>query len=697
MSAGQMIKGALIQGATSAVVSAFLGTLLNSVASVAMRPVTQKLESTGAFDLNAIDVVGQYGENLVEKAKNGEIEPLAGQEREMEMLIAALFNCENPCIVGEAGVGKTALVEGLAILIAEGKVPDYAKKWIIYKVDFPSLIIGKGYGAESNGGLIRLRALLELAKKNPNIIIFIDEVHQFSNFADLCKTYLDRRQIRLVGATTSKEFDLYLGKDPALERRFKKILVNEPSEETLSNILMTRAPQLERQFNIKIPEARLQEIIMLTKRYQELKANPDRNLKLLLASAETASNDEELKAKLDKEYQEKLKNAKVTEEEVVVPKKRTIMDVFKGRRPTQVIKRKVVEEIAKPVIEVSSDHVRKALSLITNIPIMKMTPMEYFKFSTMNLRIKSVLLGQDQTVDTICEALKKARIELNDPDRIRGAFLLAGASGVGKTYLAEMIGEEVGNRILIDAAQYNGKMRMALVNKINSYPYTVVVFDGIEKAKPETLSEISSILDSGILMDSNGVKVSFKNTIVLLTANTGPFNLSQKETINHLIGTLGSGILSKVDDVLVFNSLSEETLNKLTVATLKNIEKVIKSKFNVGFEYDDSIVFNIVKQGIDPIQGARGITKYCTKFILDFITKSLLNGELSPGDKIVLNLVNDEVNCSIVKKAPEPVEEENSGKEENGPEADQIEEGPREEENASELNQNEMNSVAELE
>lgn len=648
-------------GVGVAAVHAVLSGLINWGLTLALRPVTQKFESKGWLNLNCRDIAGQYGVDLVYEQAKCDYTPATGRDAQIEELIAALLRGECPCVIGEAGVGKTALIEALAWKIAHGQVPDEIKDWEIIKIDFPSLIVGKGYGGGNADGIIRLRAVFEYAAEHPNVVIFIDEMHLFANYADLCKTYFDRGQLKLVGATTLKEFEVNISKDPALERRFTKITLEEPTLEQSFEILKSYSERLEKEYGVKIPVRVLATVVELTERYCPTRRKPDRDVKMLKAAVELASRDQELRDKVEAENAERAEKEGLIEKEIESSITHGMIDWFSGRKSKKIkVKYQALENPS--LIELSEKHVRQVIASSINMhTVNPLTPQEYMKLITLPKRIKSILYGQDSAVDSMCESIRKARIELNRADKIKGAFLFAGPAGVGKTYLAELLGSEIGDLIIIDVTQYDEKMRNNLIYTIKNRPNVVLVFDGLEKASVAVRSELATLLDTGVLLDSQGLKVNFRNTLLIMTANTGDTAKTQDEVKKVIKEKVGDAITNRVDDVLIFNSITDEIAHKLASRHLAEIDYTFRSRFNVELDYSEQITSNIAARGLDPARGAWGIVGYCDKVIVDFASNGIMTGSLGLGDKIVLSVVNGEVKASVVK-APKKSEEKEEPK-----------------------------------
>lgn len=664
----------------SAAIQASFNAIFGTIASVMVRPLQQKLESTGFFNLDAKDVIGQYGEDLVEKAKQEHWTGVAGREEKIAELIRLLRQRKNPCITGEAGVGKTALVEGLAALIARGKVPEDVKDWKIIKVDFPSLIVGKGYGGDPNSGIIRLRALFEYAIAHPNVVIFIDEVHQFASYAELCKTYLDRHQLMLIGATTNREFEKYMAsKDEALERRFHKIPLEAPDSEIAFKIIKDRVPYLEKKYNIRISDEILAKNVALIRRYIPYKSSPDKEIKNLEIAAEIA-HEESLEAEKQAELQNSNANETSTEladetescnnnEEKTdkpnieenkgssssksSPKKKASLwtrfkNLFKKKSKKSSKKPNTSKSDSqekssqpKPPADLTEQHLRQAIKASTRIPVTIPTLEESNSLFTMAAEFKKHLFGQDENIDRVCKTLIRARFEANDSDQIRGAFLFAGPSGTGKSYFTTLLSTVITPSYVLDASQFKDELRTQVIRTVNSSPYCMLVFEGIDAAPAEIRREISGIIDRGYALDyDTGYKVSFKNTIIVSTVNTGAVDGNNDEEMAEcLLDKLGYENASKLGELLIFKSLDEDKAKEFVTSTLDVVCFMIGGRSGVELTYENSVVQALVNMATDTSKGLRLVMNNIKDVMYDINEAvSSLSADEIKTKKVVLTL-----------------------------------------------------------
>ena len=638
----------------TAVLNGFFQSLFGGVFNIVTRPVIQKLEATGFFNLNAMDIIGQYGEDLVEKAKEKNWELIAGRDKEISELIGYLRAGKNPCVVGEAGVGKTALVEGLAAKIAVGDVPEDVKKWKIIKVDFPSLVVGKGYGGSSEDWLIRLRALFEWTMKHPETVIFIDEVHQFAKAADLCKTFLDRSQLKLVGATTTREFEEYMAKDPALERRFTLIKVGQP--DSVSAFLMTksRVPGLEKKYNVTISQEVLETNVNLVREYLPLKSSPDKEIRNLEVACELASrsryelSDDE-KTKLAEQISSQLEESREKEGKWNKLKKK-LGSLFKEKPKTELATTEEQMVMREPVV-LTEDHLRSALQSLTGVPMTPPADEEIERFREFYLTLSSYLSGQEQPVREVWKTFVDLRFGKRQKKLgVMAAFLFAGPSGVGKATVVEAVkdGLHTGMTIDIPATQFKGKLRDRILKTVDAYPHTLIVFRGLDRASDKIRSEISSIISQGYDYDDcDGKRISFKNAVIISTVNTGDVSgRDSAEIKEYLREKLGHDILGKVGRLLVFKSLDKNVAEEKSRDMLTKICLVLREATSAEVEFEESLIDRLTEIASSTSEGMRGWLSYMESLqsILNDIYE--VRGELK-GKKLVFVAGEDGVELRI--------------------------------------------------
>ncbi len=627
-----MSIGAFLPSDIGPIRAAAIEFWVNNLTSIAEQPMMQALDSSGLFNMDAWSgVVKYYGRNLVEAAKNGELHEVSGRDSEIDEVISALRQGRNPCIVGEAGVGKTALVEGLACRIAKGEVPDDVKDWVIINVDFPSLLVGRGYNKDPNGALVRLKALFEYAKKHKNVVIFIDEVHQFAAFANLCKAYLGEGEVKFVGATTLMEFNSYIAADESLAKLFTQVKLEEPGLDVSLKILKERVPGLEKRYSVKITDQALYASLVLTSRYLPTMPKPDRDVKVLESACERASRGA-------------ADNPQAKDEEV----------------------------------EVTDLHVRDVISSEFGIPVSVPSKAEILNIALMPRKIKSKLLGHDNAIDTICEGLKGARFELNDADKVRYTCLVAGPTGTGKTTLCKAVSDEVGNKSIIFNATQFREIKKELLAVVEASPYATVIIEDLDKAKLDVLGEIFYALHAGFMVNDRGLKVNFKNTVIIMTVSTGDKEMTSAEVKKYLAEKVSSTVLNEIKDVVVLDKISDIDGKKIALVDLIKACVMIKNKFNVKVMFGEDVINNLALNGLAERQGAVGI-KRCVSKVCNEVVSNVCKGLIAPESEIELKDKDNKITFEV--KLRDKEEEKTSDEDQKQVDSkDQEEEGKDQEE-----------------
>ncbi len=599
------------------VLSLFVSTVLGGIFKLMMRPISNLMEATGYFDADTYSVMSQYCEDLTEKARNGELSEAIGRDKQIDTVINTLTRegKGNPFLVGDAGVGKTALVEGLAVKISRGDVPEEFKNKKIMKVNMVNLIAGKSYG--SGNPVSRIRALFENAKNDKDIILFIDEFHQVvqCHAGDIFKMYLDRGEVKVIAATTTTEFS-YISKDPALERRFTKVDIEEPSLEESLKILAGISPKLEKENNVKISNGSIIATINLTDRHMRNKNFPDKAIDVMRSAVKLAS-----------------------------------------RRPEG-------ERI------VTEQDIKEIISNETCIPLDDFNDSKLDELNNMPERIKKIVIGQDNVVDKVCGAVIRGRLGMSEVNRPRASFIFAGPSGVGKTLLCDILGVEIGSMVEIDMSYYKDKNSIAdftgaklhgskteLSDKVWKQPYSVVVFDKIEKACPEVIDIITSILEKGYMLSSGGRRIDFTNTIIIMTTNIGEDIIIgnesenseniEKSVISRVSSRFSNGICGKVDDILVFKKLLDKDVKKIISKCLSDTVSQLE-RLKIKVEFDDEVVEFLSKQSGDTYLGMLYICKQVKDKISIPISNMVVSKKIDKSKKIKCTVVEDKIKFNII-------------------------------------------------
>ena len=611
-----------------------------------------------------------YCTNLTEKAKNGKLDRVIGRVREIDRITQILSRRtkNNPCLVGEPGVGKTAIAEGLAIKISEGKVPYRLKNKEIYLLDLTALVAGTQFRGQFES---RIKGLVEEVKSFGNIILFIDEVHNLvgstdinsgsMNTANILKPALSRGEIQVIGATTFTEYRKYIEKDPALERRFQTVQIDEPSVKQTIDLLKAVKDYYETFHRVHISEELLKKIVILAKRYIMDRFFPDKAIDLLDEACARASIRNKALAIFDglsdsitslKNLQDKLQSPdieKVDYEELAKVKS----DLDRLTKEKENISQKALGA------DVTEDDIANVIQLWTGIPANKVKESERAKLKNIEKNIKEKIIGQDEAVKLVSAATKRNRLKLTK-ERRPASFIFVGPTGVGKTELAKVLCEELfdtrDSLIRVDMSEYMEKHSVSkmtgappgyvgydenegLTEKVRRKPYSVILFDEIEKAHPDIMNILLQILDDGMLTDSKGRKINFENTIIVMTSNAGSNEnygsvgfgkdentLTKDKAQKALKEFLRPEFLGRIDEIVVFNNLKEESL--------KGIAKIMLNDYSISLEeqdiklsYDEDIIGWLAKKSKDSKIGARKLRNLIRKEIEDNLTNKLIDAD----------------------------------------------------------------------
>ncbi len=648
----------------------------------------------------------KYGKNLTELAKQGKIDPVIGREEEisrvMQILIRRTKN--NPCLVGDPGVGKTAIAEGLALKIAENDVPDVIKGKVVYSMEMGSMVAGSKYRGEFEE---RIKSMLDEAVADPNIILFIDEIHTLvgagesqggsMDAANIMKPLLTKNELQIIGATTLDEYSKFIEKDHALERRFQKVMVEEPSIEDAIAIMKGLRPKYEEHHKIHIPDDVLEQSVRLSARYVSDRFLPDKAIDLVdEAAAAKRINYADSKAKneLEKkiaEIEEKKKAAVETQDFEAAQTLKEEGEKLKERLSLLQDKVKADEEGFTGTLTV--DDVALVLAKWTGIPTTKITESDADKLKNLEDELAKRVVGQDEAVHAIAKAIRRGRLGLKDEKRPSGTFIFLGTTGVGKTELAKALAEVMfGNEsalVRIDMSEYMEKHDVSrligappgyvgydeggqLTESVRRHPYSVVLFDEIEKAHPEIFNTMLQVLDDGRLTDGHGRTVDFRNTIIIMTSNIGArmlvgsegrkigfsmadesdkdelsreglyggksYDEAKKVVIDELKKTFTPEFVNRVDEIIFFRMLGKDSLVKIVDILMKQVGKRIKD-LGMDIELTDSAKELLAKKGYDPQYGARPLRRVITSMVEDRFSEAMLDGIVKPGHLAIIDAV----------------------------------------------------------
>ena len=638
----------------------------------------------------------KFGRDLTQAAKNGEIDPVIGREKEIQRVIQILSRRtkNNPVLIGEPGVGKTAVAEGLALEIAKGNVPEILKDKRVVSLDLTGMVAGAKYRGDFEE---RIKAAIDEVKKSKNTILFIDELHTIvgagaaegsADAANILKPSLARGDFQVIGATTLNEYRKYIEKDAALERRFQPVKVGEPTPEQAVQILKGLRDSYEAHHKVKITDEAINAAVTLSSRYIADRYLPDKAIDLIdegaskvrLASLTSPDNVKELEDEIA-DY-EKEKASAINEQDF--ERAARLRDEQKElQTKLDDAKKKWQEQQKGNSGEVTAEDIAKIVSEWTGIPVVQLTKEESERLLNMENVLHERVIGQSEAVTAIAKAIRRGRVGLKDPKRPVGSFIFLGPTGVGKTELCKalaeaMFGDE--NAMLrLDMSEYMEKHTVSkligsppgyvgfeeggqLTEKVRRKPYSVVLFDEIEKAHPDVFNMLLQILDDGVLTDGQGRRVDFKNCIIIMTSNVGAKLISQKQkafgfaagakeleqnekeikdaVMGELRNTFRPEFLNRVDDIIVFQRLTKENIKEIASRLLAVLQKRVED-MGIEVTFSDEAVSKIADAGFDDVYGARPLKRAIQSRIEDALSEEMLKGNVKKGGKYICNVKDD--------------------------------------------------------
>ena len=635
----------------------------------------------------------EFGKNLTELAKQGKIDPVIGREKEIKRVIQILSrrNKNNPCLIGEPGVGKTAIAEGLALKIVNGEVPEMLANKTIYSLDLTSMVAGTKYRGDFEE---RIKKAMDEVKDNKDVILFIDEIHNIMgagaaegavDAANILKPSLARGEIQVIGATTISEYRKNIEKDAALERRFQPVTVGEPTEEETVEILKGLRDKYEAHHKVKITDEAIDSAVKLSSRYINDRFLPDKAIDLIDEAASVVRLNAYTLPQNLKDMEDEIKRLNAEKQDAVNNQK--FEDAAKFRDKANELTKLLDDEKSKwrnssnhDVKAVSSDEIAQVVSSWTGVPVSQLTKEESERLLNMENILHERIVGQDKAVSAISKAIRRGRVGLKNPNRPIGSFIFLGPTGVGKTELCKslaeaMFGDE--NAIIkLDRSEYMEKHTVSkligappgyvgfdeggqLTEKIRRKPYSVVLFDEIEKAHPDVFNMLLQILEDGVLTDSQGRKVSFKNAIIIMTSNVGASKITdeklalgfvqedgKKLSIEDLVmpdlkKTFKPEFLNRLDDIIVFNQLEQSDIEEIAKRMLKSLQK---RTHDLGIELDftDAAITELAKEGFDKTYGARPLRRAIQSKIEDKLSELILDKTIGEGSKCTVDFADGE-------------------------------------------------------
>ena len=641
-----------------------------------------------------------YSMDLTRMAKEGKLDPVIGRDSEIRRVVQILSRRtkNNPCLIGEPGVGKTAVVEGLAARIAEGSVPDTIKDKRLMTLDLSGMVAGSKYRGEFEE---RIKRLIAEVKNDGQVLLFIDEIHTIIgaggaegalDASNILKPSLARGEIQVIGATTIEEYRKYIEKDAALERRFQPVMTNEPSEEESMDILRGLRPAYEAHHQVSISDEAVEAAVKMSVRYINDRFLPDKAIDLIdEASAKVKLSSMSLSGELQNltKQMEALDEAK--EAAIMSGDLNRASEIGKEQKLLSAeiaSMQRSVERRNKKKVVVQERDIADVVSSWTKIPVKQLEEKESERLMRLEATLHRRVVGQDEAVTAVSRAIRRGRVGLKDPKRPIGSFLFLGPTGVGKTELSKALAEAMfgseNNIIRMDMSEYMEKHSVSkligsppgyvgydeggqLSEKVRRNPYSILLFDEIEKAHPDVFNILLQVLDDGHITDSQGRRVDFKNTVIIMTSNAGASSIIAPKKLGFLSGDdekadysrMKSAVmeevkhifkpefLNRIDDIIVFHSLTQEHIRKIVGIMMNEISERALEQMGIGLHASEGVLRMLSEAGFDPVYGARPLRRAIQNKVEDLLAEEILSGKIHRGDEVRLTLNGKEIKISI--------------------------------------------------
>ena len=652
-------------------------------------------------DRRTTQTLNQYSRDLTQLAREGKLDPVIGREEEIKRVIQILSRRtkNNPCLIGEPGVGKTAIAEGLAAKIVEGSVPDNIKNKRLLTLDLSGMVAGSKYRGEFEE---RIKRVINEVKNDGNVLLFLDELHTIIgaggaegaiDASNILKPSLARGEIQLIGATTIEEYRKYIEKDAALERRFQSVKVEEPGIEETVGILKGLRSRYEQHHKVTITDDAIKAAVKLSERYINDRFLPDKAIDLIDEAASKArlksytmpdeiTKLEEQLNKLENEKEEAVKS-EAFEEAGEIKKKQA-----RKKARLEKLKQKWEDDKNSSNIIVGEDEVADVVSAWTRIPVQRIAQAETERLIKLEETLHNRVIGQDEAVTAIAKAIRRGRVGLKDPNRPIGSFLFLGPTGVGKTELSKALADAMFGTesalIRVDMSEFMEKHTVSkligsppgyvgydeggqLSEKVRRNPYSVILFDEVEKAHPDVFNVLLQVLDDGHITDSTGRVVDFKNTVIIMTSNAGAENIVAPKTLGFATATdekqnhenmkskvmdevkriFKPEFINRIDEIIVFHMLNKEQIAKIVDIMINTVNKRTLEQMKISIELDDEAEKYIVEKGYDEKYGARPLRRTIQNEIEDNIAEKILEGKIKEGNKVKVSVKDGTLDFSL--------------------------------------------------
>ena len=656
---------------------------------------------------SATPTLDQYSRDLTVMASEGRLDPVVGRDKEIIRLIQILSrrSKNNPCLVGEPGVGKTAIVEGLAQKIVNGMVPDSVKDKRVVVLDMSGMVAGSKYRGEFEE---RIRNVIDEVRANKGILLFIDELHTIIgaggaegalDASNILKPSLSRGEIQLIGATTQEEYRRYIEKDAALERRFQPVTVEEPTEQETLEILKGLRPYYEKHHGVTIEDEALEAAVKMSVRYINDRFLPDKAIdiideaasKVQLGGYRSVPEIDQFEAEIREILQQKelaIKKADLSMAKELQQRQNEIEEQIQSRKAKEERRNK------RKHLTVTENSVADIVSDWTKIPVKKLTDGETKRLAALEKELHKRVIGQNEAVKAVAQAVKRGRVGLKDPHRPIGSFLFLGPTGVGKTELSKALAEAVFGSdqamIRVDMSEYMEKHSVSkligsppgyvgydeggqLSEKVRRNPYSVLLFDEIEKAHPDVFNILLQVLDDGHITDAHGRKVDFKQTIIIMTSNVGAQAIIEPKKLGFMsekddrqdYERMKSGVmeevrrlfkpefLNRIDEIMVFHPLKKPEIKKIVNILLKNLEKRCEEQLGIELKISESVKDYLAESGFDSKYGARPLRRAIQNRLEDPMANKILDGGIKTGDTVKIQLLKKEIHFVPVREEKE--------------------------------------------